>query len=372
MSKVENKPKISNLNDNANNIENSKIKALLENTTSNVNDLTRNENRKIKIDIKNNKNNLYFNYDLFEKEIDPNKISKTSKKIILSVESKIKIEIPSLYENIYKLSNYKYHVNKDLQSKVKDLLLKESPHIISSLSSGGLDTKLLHSNIKITKSFLKLRETISPTNTPDIIKKSSLNKSNLSINKTFDNSILNIRKKPFEAKRSNILNKVFEHPNNKEQNQSELYHSPSFNYNSFKRQMSQTSHSKINGTKIKPVLTRKQTQAAIFGIKSNMNIHGDCNKSALIINPEQNHKRKNSLLNKINLNIRKTNQNLNNPDEFYSNYFQSILGVEKISIGKNDNIKLRRINSPNRAKKEKSKGIKKRNTMWRLDIDYKQ
>jgi len=102
-------------------------------------------------------------------------------------------------------------------------------------------------------------------------------------------------------------------------------------------------------------------------------MQGDNNKSTLIANGEQNHKRRNSLLNKINLNILKTNQNLNNPDEFYSNYFQSLLEVEKKNIGKNDNKKLRRINSPkNRYKKEKNKGLKKGYTMWRLDFDYKQ
>ena len=372
LSKVENKPKISNLNDNANNIENSKIKALLENTTSNVNDLTRNENRKIKIDIKNNKNNLYFNYDLIEKDNEPNKVSKTSKKIILSVESKIKIEIPSLYENIYKLSNYKYHENKQLQNKVKDLLIKKSPLIYSFSSSEGLDIKLLHSNAKINKSPLKLRKTISSTNSPKM-QKSSLIKSNISINNSFNNSVLNIKKKPIkEAKRRSVFIKIPEHKHFKEKI-TELYHSPSFNYNPLKRQMSQISHSKISGNKLKPVLSRKQTQAAMFIAKSNNNIHGDCNKSALIINPEQNHKRKNSLLNKINLNIQKTNQNLNNPDEFYSNYFQSLLEVEKINIRKNDNLKLRKISSPKiRYKKEKNKGLKKGNTMWRLDIDHKQ
>ena len=39
-------------------------------------------------------------------------------------------------------------------------------------------------------------------------------------------------------------------------------------------------------------------------------------------------KKKDSLLSKINTNIEKTNQNLNNPDEFYSNYFHSILEEE--------------------------------------------
>ena len=37
-------------------------------------------------------------------------------------------------------------------------------------------------------------------------------------------------------------------------------------------------------------------------------------------------KKKGNLLSQINLNIEKTNQNLNNPEEFYTNYFNSILG----------------------------------------------
>jgi hypothetical protein len=47
-------------------------------------------------------------------------------------------------------------------------------------------------------------------------------------------------------------------------------------------------------------------------------------------------KKKDDLLSKINSNIRKTNQNLNNPDEFYSNYFNSIMnGIPKGDKGNN-------------------------------------
>ena len=39
-------------------------------------------------------------------------------------------------------------------------------------------------------------------------------------------------------------------------------------------------------------------------------------------------KKKDNLLSQINLNIQKTNQNLNNPEEFYSNYFNFLLEGE--------------------------------------------
>ena len=59
------------------------------------------------------------------------------------------------------------------------------------------------------------------------------------------------------------------------------------------------------------------------------------------INPDiKSKKRNNNLLSKIAFNIQKTYQNLNNPDEFYSNYFNSLLKGEIIGIQnkKNDNI----------------------------------
>ena len=48
-------------------------------------------------------------------------------------------------------------------------------------------------------------------------------------------------------------------------------------------------------------------------------------------------KKKDDLFSKINLNIQKTNENLNNPEEFYSNYFHSIL--EGDAFGKNKKLK---------------------------------
>ena len=50
-------------------------------------------------------------------------------------------------------------------------------------------------------------------------------------------------------------------------------------------------------------------------------------QSAAILSPFiKKKKNKNNVISQINFNIQKTNQKLNNPDEFYSNYFNSILG----------------------------------------------
>ena len=47
-------------------------------------------------------------------------------------------------------------------------------------------------------------------------------------------------------------------------------------------------------------------------------------------------KKKDNLLSQINFNIQKTNQNLNNPDEFYSNYFNFLLEGEMGSKNNNN------------------------------------
>ena len=61
-------------------------------------------------------------------------------------------------------------------------------------------------------------------------------------------------------------------------------------------------------------------------------------RNSLIISPFPNNK-KNDLLSQINYNIQKTNQNLNNPDEFYSSYFNFLLEgeLEKNNLKNNNN-----------------------------------
>jgi hypothetical protein len=108
---------------------------------------------------------------------------------------------------------------------------------------------------------------------------------------------------------------------------------------------------------------RKSSKALLFG---NLNLLNNNNKvtfnNSKEIQKKINKKRRNSiiithfpqnkkkdLLSQINFNIQKTNQNLNNPDEFYSNYFNSILGGE--IIGKQNQKKNCLFSSPMNEKK---------------------
>lgn len=367
LSKIENKS-LNNLNENKNNFENSKVRILLDYSVnlSNANDFEKSKEKsekQKKSDTKIDKKKVDLNSNLCEnkKEIEEKKIFEPNKKIILSIGKEISIEIPSLYENIYKLSNYKYYKDQNLQNKVKNIVKKEpQSHVYSSLSSAGLNINLLQSNTRINNpSILKSRKTITSTNSPNKLRKNSF----LLIN-NLNNSLLINKRKAIEIKKRRSV--FIKKDNIKDMLQSELHHSPSFT----NKESSQITLTKINNNlNMKPCIKRKSTHAGFFGKKANINLSPEINKTTLIKNEEPAHrKRRASIINTINFNIKKTNQNLNNPEEFYSNYFQLLLDVENKNKGKNDNKKLLitiKINSPkNRNKKEKNKGIKKEFSMW--------
>ena len=145
---------------------------------------------------------------------------------------------------------------------------------------------------------------------------------------------------------------------------------------------------------LKGSLNRKFTHA--YGINKDMK-NNSLSKNKTIITNYDNSKRKKktSLLSKINTNIEKTNQNLNNPDAFYSNYFQSLLESSKVNKGKNEKRRLsifvnslhnnssflnnnsinnnaltNSISSPKitRLKREKTKVNKKNKSMMMIDV----
>ena len=366
LSKIDNKSKINNLNDNKNNHENSKVKLLLDYSVnlSNTNDLEKNNEKNEKQNLDKKKNQLHFNLCENKKEIEEKNIYEDYKEKALSIGKEISIEIPSLYENIYKLSNYKYYKDTKLQNKVKDIIKYENKsHVYSSLSSDRLNANLLQSNTRIDNpSSLKSRKTISSINSP-----SNLRRGSFLLSHNLNNSGLINKKKANDIKKRR--NFFIKKDNYKDKFHSELYHSPSFN----NRQASRISLTKINNNnnlnmiinsnKLKPDMKKKSINDSFLGTKSNTNLNGEINKMILNRNEETIHKkRRASLINAINFNIEKTNQNLNNPDEFYSNYFQLLL-EEKNKNNVKDNKNLLssiKINpQKNRKKKKKIEDLKK-------------
>ena len=310
------------------------------------------------------KNQLHFNLCENKKEIEEKNIYEDNKEKALSIGKEISLEIPSLYENIYKLSNYKYYKDTNLQNKVKDIIKYENKsHVYSSLSSDRLNANLLQSNTRIDNpSSLKSRKTISSINSPNNLRRGSF----LLSHNLNNSGLINKKKANDIKKRRNFFTKK---DNYKDKFHSELYHSPSFN----NRQASRISLTKINNNnnlnmiinsnKLKPDMKKKSINDSFLGTKSNTNLNGEINKMILNRNEETIHKkRRASLINAINFNIEKTNQNLNNPDEFYSNYFQLLL-EEKNKNNVKDNKNLLssiKINpQKNRKKKKKIEDLKK-------------
>ena len=110
--------------------------------------------------------------------------------------------------------------------------------------------------------------------------------------------------------------------------------------NSFQGEMNDYhTNSHFSGKKMNKVSRRKilSTKAVLVnGLNSSPNEikKKSFNKiNSLMLSPfAKPKKKKDNLLSKINFNIQKTNQNLNNPDLFYSNYFNSLLKDEKSKV----------------------------------------
>ena len=283
--------------------ESSRLRLLLE---TNKNLKTYNENQDINDNYYKNKNNftdiiVHKNANSLYQKMKNNDKYINSK---LSIESNIKIKILSIYENINLLSNYKFYKDKSLQLKIKNILEKEIQSEITSSSSSD-----------------------------------SLNIEKIKENQNHNNSLKNFPKISMTKGTKTISAEKLE--NKKSLN---------FNNNRFNNSVIFTNHSKI-----KKNLSRRNTQACGMNkdIKNNFNKE---NKNKTIVTQEfTKKKKKKGLLSKINMNIEKTNQNLNNPNEFYSNYIQSLLEGEKKSRGKFN------IHSPKSSKlrRERTKGVKK-------------
>ena len=262
----------------------------------------------------------------------------------LSIESDIKIEILSIYDNINKLSNFRFYNNESLQLKVKNIVQKKSDELSFSSSRNDYDIFQPNNNKKGNKSVKSIINLSSINKTKAISsgklpfvkerEKSLISNNNRSF---IHNNNLFIKKKSKNIinKRKNIFIKIGRKFN--DELDSELKRSKKFSRTKvYSAIFNSNNNTNVNNSSY---LNRKYTQANRMGIsnkkKENSKILN--NKTLLIPNNDYFKKRKNgSLLSKINLNIEKTNQNLNNPDEFYSNYFQSLLEGEDKNMDKDE------------------------------------
>ena len=280
--------------------------------------------------IKNNKKNDS------NKELNKEKIiieRKRWDKKTLAIFSNISLKFNSSYENSNLICGQKLIKNKINQYKLKQFLIKE----------------ILNSNIKNRNSLYQISHkklsNINPNyhlNTND--SSYTERKDFQSSNNTQSSSFLNKKKKKNIRKCKTLKDDSSLYSKNNKYNQ--FKRTASFNENITQKNKKLKGDFKVDlNDAINNVNLSQRKMIKPRNYMSTKNIYSfytlneknkkSLNKKGSLLSKNPNKKKKDNLLSKINLNIQKTNQNLNNPDEFYSNYFHSLLGSEP---GKNNKI----------------------------------
>ena len=341
---------------NNNNFNNSQLNSLInssKNIKTNLNNINNDlNNQNINTDVNNNKNNFCCECKChlnISNHINSLKSNKTQEKI--SIDHVNYFEFKSLYENLNTISNNKYYNNKDLQQKIKNIITENSL-LKSSITSRTNSMLQKNATIKSIKSNHRKHfvSTIKPLknfkHTCSIFNSTSINPN------------IDIKKKKIKKRNSVILTKRSE--TFSDIPDCNMIRLPTIDQGKEKKNLFQTN---INGNengnmafgglelKFQKTLknkndnnisseNRQKTENSKKKVSdkndyNNLNVQnfmygGVDKKSTMIINPDFfNKKKKGNLLSQINLNIQKTNQNLNNPDEFYSSYFKALLGNDQ-------------------------------------------
>ena len=344
------------LNNNIDN-KNSKIKILLNSFVKEY-DLIDKESKEYSnkslnndINIKNNISKKKFTSSFNSQSDEIKKNEKKFKNCNLSIDNKISLLFESSYDNCNLISKENLIKNKSLQERLKKFLINEiieltysNRHILKNKYS------LIESNNK-ESSKTKYQSSMIPIEKNENSMKKSMYYSPLT-NKVNKKTIL---------KSKNHFDLNLQKPSLKKK---VIFRSASFKENSEKNK--KLFIDDMNNDN-KSVLIRKKTMKKRFASNrdlvnpfSSELIHKKIlrKKSSKLLSPGLKLKKResNNLLSQIDFNIEKTNQNLNNPDIFYSNFFNYLL-EEKIKERekKNDNLPFigQPINDEIESKKEK-------------------
>ena len=264
---------------------------------------------------------------------------------IFSINNTISFQYDSSYENSNLISGDKLIKSKLLQNKLKTFLIEEASKVYSrsntnnNLYKNSLNESINNENRNIMNNIIRTSKKISPSN-----------KYSNKMNKLSSLQLLKNKNKKKIKNFSNLMSKRSRTINSNSQS---FKHSSSFNEtnnlkyrkNKYKTgigyELFDNSHTNIKMIN-KLSNKRKSSKSLLFG---NLNLLNNNNKvtfnNSKEIQKKINKKRRNSiiithfpqnkkkdLLSQINFNIQKTNQNLNNPDEFYSSYFNFLLEGE--------------------------------------------
>ena len=316
-------------------------------------------NRKSK-ELVNSSSTVYFNRDkgclspINNKREDKQFISNFN---FLTINNEISFKVKSSYENFNIISGEKLIKDKNLQNKIKFYLIEEIHNPSKFSNKIGYSTK--HKDENLAK-FSSLKDKFISTIKSRAKKFTSVEKRSINSNNRLN--YLDPKEKESNIKVLNNFSTLKE-PNfhadkldkNKNQSDSTIIKNllgNSLGTNKIVKKSRVSSCEKMNNANIiksnilgsskknpkrrnslgSPKKNPKRRNS--FGSpKKNLNKRNSLGSQKKNLNRRNsfaeffkpNKKRRENLISQINLNIQKTNENLNNPNEFYSNYFSSIL-----------------------------------------------
>ena len=338
--------------DNNNEHKNSKIEFLLNedkelNKNTNIKDISINDN--------DNSSNNIFNIQKKESKDDLISNKNCVKKFLedsLFINNNISFEYESSYENCNIISGNKLIKNKINQNKLKHYLINEI--LNKNINNRNSLFELEHNKtMNITyNNQAKLKEKDKEKIETIISNKQNKNKFQKTISFKADSIVLGSNFKLGQINRTSSFNE-----NNIQKNKLKNNFQNDFNLSS--KNLLLTQRKKFQTPKKKLLSTKNVSLYSALFVSPNEKNKKNVNKKTPTINKSK--KKKDNLLSKINFNIQKTNENLNNPEEFYSNYFHSLLEGE---IDRKNNIRSRMsMKVIPRFKKDKANVLKKNFTI---------
>ena len=308
-----------------------------------------------------NKNVIYDDINVEESSIvspiNSKKENKNNWNYNISISNNISFQIGSSYANFNVISGEKLIKSKYLQNKLQNYLLEE----VKNLSFCFKDSitlnikKSLEDPIKLNdKKEFHFISPIKRKSSPIISQKTQSN-----------DKILNLKYKETASQKLNHSFSVKEKINSKGKKEKNKFCTGIENQLTTKFLSHKNRKKSINQ---QDIFHKKLSNTKTISNNTNKIINNNFNYSTIdyqrkfkskkntsIINPLMKpKKKKETLLSQINLNIEKTNQNLNNPDEFYSNYFSTLL---KKTSSRNGFLFSRFMTEKSKTKKEKTKNM---------------
>ena len=311
---------------------NSKVELLLNSFNSkesdniidnNQNIISENSSRSI-VNSRNNELDKDLINHKKDKSLQRNKWGKKSLKIFTNISFKY----DSSYENCNLICGQKLIKNKINQHKLKGFLIDEilKKNINSRNSSFQLSHReIININIntqinqKETDKDQKEIKAYINTKTSSFLNKQTKNKFNKCSTLMGDSTMMTSDYKPSSINRTASFNE------NNRQKKSLIKNNFQFDINDLNKN--------ITFSQRRSIKTSRKQHFSCKNTSKYWGLNNSNEKNKRLVNTKPSFKmsnnrikrKKGDLLSKINFNIKKTNQNLNNPEEFYSNYFHSIL-----------------------------------------------